>query len=195
MLCRWGPHCNLLTLPCGLSWLHSISELPVLSPNSPHPCRPHIALSLAVLHSILQLSPLGTSLGLQPHPNAQAPLHGFLLVMTCMLLSALGDLTLPPLPQCFQSQLLPGLPLGPGPAARPGCWLCNGLILAFSKYPAFLEIFVRWRLRWQPDLSCGGGRMRLGGWKGDFFAGRGKDVFGMSVSQQAGLCERFPNRT
>lgn len=37
--------------------------------------------------------------------------------------------------------------------------------------------------------------MRLGGWKGDFFSGRGKDVFGMLASQQAGLCERFPNRT
>lgn len=49
-----------------------------------------------------------------------------------------------------------------------GCWLCNGLAFVFSKQPAFLEIFVRWRLR-QQDLSCRGGGRDLEGERGIFF--------------------------
>lgn len=64
----------------------------------------------------------------------------------------------PPLVLASAGLLLPGLSLlsvwqGQLPG---GCCLCNGLAFVFSKQPAFLEIFVRWRLR-QQDLSCRGG--------------------------------------
>ena len=160
--------------PKWVSWLRSSSDLPYLSPKALHPSRPHMAPFLAVLKPCLgEGEPLLASHdtllhGLSLHWLRSSGLEGFSLHWGSsppLVLVSSGLIATRSVPlSVWQGQL---------PA---GCCLCNGLAFVFSKQPAFLEIFVRWRLR-QQDLSCRGGGRDLEGERGIFFGRKRKGCF------------------